>query len=186
MYKDLINIIKDVCLRYKGVKTFKYQDIFLNNASNNYATLQVYLSDTTHHNLNISYQPQIFKAEFTLYILDIPTKDEEGILNVQDKCYDAALNIIAKLDNLEEYQGILRVHDYSIMTISHYSDDDSAGVMLSLELEIPIGVNLCDVDNNFNDEPYSGETEYNIYIDEKPEPELELKATKLPKNKKKC
>lgn len=186
MYKELINIIKNVCLRYKGVKTFRYQNIFLNNAQNNHATLQVYLSDVTHHDLNISYQPQIFKAEFTLYILDTPTKDEGGILDVQDRCYDAALNIIAKIDSLEEYQGILRVHDYSIMTISHYSDDDSAGVMLSLELEIPIAINLCDIDSNFNDEPYSGETEYEIYIEEKIEPELELKKTKLPKNKKKC
>lgn len=186
MYKELIEIIKNVCLRYKGVKTFRYQNIFLNNAQNNYATLQVYLSDTTHHDLNISYNPPIFKMETTLYILDHPTKEEDSILDCQDRCYDAALNIIAKLDSLEEYQGILRVHDYSIMTISHYSDDDSAGVMVSIELQIPVGVDLCSVDDNFNDEPYTPEPEKEITIVEKDAPELTLKKTKLPKNKTNC
>lgn len=186
MYKDLINIIKDICLRYKGTKTFRYQNVFLNNAKNNYATLQIYLSDVTHHDLNISYNPPIFKMEATLYILDTPTKDEDSILDVQDRCYDAALNIIAKLDSLEEYQGILRIHDYSIMTVSHYSDDDSAGVMVSIELQIPVAVDLCAVDDNFNDEPYQPEPEQEVTIVEKETPELDLKKTKLPKNKKHC
>lgn len=186
MYKELINIIKDVCLRYKGTKTFRYQDVFLNNAQNNYATLQIYMSDVTHHDLNISYNPPIFKMEATLYILDHPSKDEDAILDCQDRCYDAALNIIAKLDNLKEYEGILRVHDYSIMTVSHYSDDDSAGVMVSIELQIPVGVDLCSVDDNFNDEPYTPESEKEITIKEKETPELTLKKTKLPKNKTNC
>ena len=180
MYKELIEIIKNVCLRYKGAKTFKYQDVFLNNAQNNFATLQIYLSDTTHHDLNISYNPPIFKMDATLYILDHPTKEEDSILDCQDRCYDAALNII------EEYQGILRVHDYSIMTISHYSDDDSAGVMVSIELQIPVAVDLCSYEDNFNDEPYTPEPEKEITLVEKDAPELTLKKTKLPKNKTNC
>lgn len=182
MYRELIEIIKDVCLRYKGTKTFRYQNVFLNNSQNNYATLQIYLSDVTHHDLNISYTPPVFKMETTLYILDHPTKDEDSILDCQDRCYDAALNIIAKLDNLKEYQGILRVHDYSIMTISHYSDDDSSGVMVSIELQIPVAIDLCSYEDNFNDEPYTPEPEKDITIVEKEIPDITLKKTKLPKN----
>lgn len=186
MYRELIEIIKDVCLRYKGTKTFRYQNVFLNNSQNNYATLQIYLSDVTHHDLNISYTPPVFKMETTLYILDHPTKDEDSILDCQDRCYDAALNIIAKLDNLKEYQGILRVHDYSIMTISHYSDDDSAGVMVSIELQIPVAIDLCSYEDNFNDEPYTPEPEKDITIVEKEIPDITLKKTKLPKNLNYC
>lgn len=186
MYRELIEIIKDVCLRYKGTKTFRYQNVFLNNSQNNYATLQIYLSDVTHHDLNISYTPPVFKMETTLYILDHPTKDEDSILDCQDRCYDAALNIIAKLDNLKEYQGILRVHDYSIMTISHYSDDDSAGVMVSIELQIPVAIDLCSYEDNFNDEPYTPEPEKDITIVEKEIPDITLKKTKLPKNTNYC
>lgn len=186
MYKELIEIIKNVCLRYKGAKTFKYQDVFLNNAQNNHATLQFYLSDMTHHDLNISYNPPIFKMEAMLYILDHPSKEEDSILDCQDRCYDAALNIIAKLDNLEEYQGIIRVHDYSITTLSHYSDDDSAGVRTSIVLDIPVAVDLCSYEDNFNDEPYTPEPEKEITIKEKETPELTLKKTKLPKNKSNC
>lgn len=186
MYRELIEIIKDVCLRYKGTKTFRYQNVFLNNSQNNYATLQIYLSDVTHHDLNISYTPPVFKMETTLYILDHPTKDEDSILDCQDRCYDAALNIIAKLDNLKEYQGILRVHDYSIMTISHYSDDDSAGVMVSIELQIPVAIDLCSYEDNFNDEPYTPEPEQEITIVEKEIPDITLKKTKLPKNLNYC
>lgn len=182
MFKEVISIIKDVCLRYKGTKTFRYQNVFLNNSQNNYATLQIYLSDVTHHDLNISYTPPVFKMETTLYILDHPTKDEDSILDCQDRCYDAALNIIAKLDNLKEYQGILRVHDYSIMTISHYSDDDSSGVMVSIELQIPVAIDLCSYEDNFNDEPYTPEPEKDITIVEKEVPDITLKKTKLPKN----
>lgn len=186
MYRELIEIIKDVCLRYKGTKTFRYQNVFLNNSQNNYATLQIYLSDVTHHDLNISYTPPVFKMETTLYILDHPTKDEDSILDCQDRCYDAALNIIAKLDNLKEYQGILRVHDYSIMTISHYSDDDSAGVMVSIEIQIPVAIDLCSYEDNFNDEPYTPEPEKDITIVEKEIPDITLKKTKLPKNLNYC
>lgn len=182
MFKEIVNIIKDVCLRYKGTKTFRYQNVFLNNSQNNYATLQIYLSDVTHHDLNISYTPPVFKMETTLYILDHPTKDEDSILDCQDRCYDAALNIIAKLDNLKEYQGILRVHDYSIMTISHYSDDDSSGVMVSIELQIPVAIDLCSYEDNFNDEPYTPEPDKEITIVEKEIPDITLKKTKLPKN----
>lgn len=48
-----------------------------------------------------------------------------------------AANLIAKIDNLSDYKGILSVYDWSILTVSHYTDDDSAGVKITLVLEIP-------------------------------------------------
>ena len=53
MIKDIIEILKNVSLRHKGVRTFKYQSDIYNNAQNNYATYQVYVDDISLHQLNI-------------------------------------------------------------------------------------------------------------------------------------
>lgn len=178
MIKDLVNIIKNVSLRHKGVRTFRYQSGIYNNAQNNYKPFQVYLDDVSYHNLNIT--TNIFTVEFNLYILAQPTKDEDGILEVQDNAYTIAADIVAYLDI--NYAGILSMHDYSIMSLSHYSDDDSAGVRLSITLETPSPVNLCSLDDNFNDEPYEDEPDTEITVDIKPEPTIsDIKTITLPK-----
>lgn len=178
MIKDLVNIIKDVCLRHKGVCTFRYQSNIYNNAQNNYKPFQVYLDDVSYHNLNIT--TNIFTAEFNMYILSQPSKDKDGILEVQDAAYTIAADIVAYLDY--NYRGVMNMHDYAIMTLSHYSDDDSAGVRLSITLEVPSPVNLCDLDDNFNDEPYEEEPDAEITVDIKPLPELsDIKKITLPK-----
>lgn len=180
MIKDLVNIIKDVSLRHKSVRTFRYQSGIYNNAQNNYKPFQVYLDDVSYHNLNIT--TNIFTVEFNMYVLAQPTKDEDGILEVQDAAYTIAADIVAFLDTKPEFEGVLSVHDWSMITLDHYSDDDSAGVRLSLTISAPSPVNLCDLDDNFNDEPYSGDTDTEITVDIKPLPELsDIKKITLPK-----
>ena len=97
-----------------------------------------------------------------------------------------AANLIAKIDNLSEYKGILSVHDWSILTVSHYTDDDSAGVKITLVLEIPSPVSLCTLDDNFNDEPYveKEDVDNEITIKEDEVGDIELRPIKLPKRKK--
>lgn len=152
MLTDLVEIIKNVSLRHHGVRTFKYQGKAYNNAQNNYKPFQVYLDSVSYHNLNIT--TNIFTVEFNMYILAQPTKDEDGVLNVQNSAYTIAADIVAYIDNADEYEGVVSMHDYGMLTLDHYSDDDSAGVRLSLTLETPSPVNLCTLDDNFNDDPY--------------------------------
>lgn len=183
MLKDIVDIIKDTCLKHKGVRTFKYQDKSWNNAQNNYATYQAYLSTVSYHRLNIT--TNIFRSEFELYILGQPKKDdEEDTLKVQNDCYTIINNILARLDNLPEYKNVISLYDYDIMVLAHYSDDDSAGVKCSIVLATPSPVSLCDLDDNFNDEPYPEPTDtpqIDIDAEETPE-ELTLKTIKLPRN----
>lgn len=181
MLRDIVEIIKNVSLRHKGVRTFKYQDKIYNNAQNNNETFQVYLDDVSYHNLNIT--TNIFKVEFTMFILTQPKDVEEEILKAQDEAYTIAVNIMGYIDNMDAYKGILSVYDYSIMTLSKYSDDVSAGVRLSLVLSIPSPLNLCTLEDNFNDEPYSGNTDTTITVDEKEVGSLTIKTIKLPKNR---
>jgi hypothetical protein len=185
IYKDVLEIMRNTLSRYKGVNYVKYQSKILNNAQNNNKTIQCYIYDVAYHQFNLT--TNIVKAEYNIYILSTPTKDNESILDIQDECYNIAINFLAYLDTRDEWKGLISVHDYSIITVAHYTDNDSAGVRLSVTLSIPNGVDLCTYENNFNDEPYTPEEDTNIDIPEKEQPDMELKKVKLPKKKKdKC
>lgn len=185
MIKDIIDILKDISLRHKGVRTFRYQSDIYNNAQNNYETYQVYVDDISLSQLNIT--NGIFKTRFEIYILSQPNS-EKPVIDVQTEAFTIATNIMAYIDLKDEYKGILSVYDYSILTLSNYTDDNSAGVKLSLELQVPNPVNLCTLDDNFNDEPYEGEIEEELDINGYPvdEQDLIINTVKLPKNKPNC
>ena len=180
MLTELVDIFKDIFLRHKGVCTFRYQDKTLNNAQNNFETYQVYLETNQYHALNIT--NNIFKVELNFLILGQP-KGLKTILDIQDDCYTIATNVLAYVEEKQDFKGVISLYDYSILTFDHYSDDDSAGVQLSVVLAMPSPVNLCTLDDNFNDKPYEPTQDKEITIDEKKEVgELKIKRVKLPKS----
>lgn len=177
MLTELVDIIKNIALRHKGVRTFRYQDKLLNNAQNNYETYQVYVDDSAIHQINIT--TNIVRAEYQVYILSQPQQNGKSILEIQDEAYTIAVDIMAKLEI--EYGGVMAVHDWSILTVSHLTDDDSAGVRLSLVLRMPSPLNYCTLDDNFNEEPYEPEQEQEIHVPTKEEGDITIKTIKLPK-----
>ena len=180
MLKDVINILKDISLRHKGVCTFKYQSDILNNAQNNHKYYQVYVDDISLHQLNIT--TNIFKAEFQVYVLGF-VDDENTVLDVQNNAYTIACDIMAYIDTKDEFKGILSVYDYSILTLSHYTDDNASGVKLSLVLQMPSPVNLCSLDDNFNDEPYEDDEDSEIDINNDEIGDIEINPITLPTNR---
>lgn len=180
MLKDIVNIIRNTALMHKAVHTFRYQGDDLNNAQNNHEYYQVYLDDISYHQLNIT--TNIFRVEFNLYILGF-VDDDNPILDVQNNAYTIAADIIAKIDTDEANRGVLSVYDYSIVTLSRYTDDKSAGVKLSLVLAMPSPVNLCVLEDNFNDEPYEPEPDKEIDIDTDDVGDIDIKPIRLPKNR---
>lgn len=183
MLKDVINILRDVSLRHHEVYTFKYQDDKLNNAQNNYRGFQVYVDDVSYHQLNIT--TNIFKAEFQIYILgQADGTSGNTILDIQNKAYTIAVDIMAYIDSQEAFQGILSVYDYSILVLSHYTDDDSCGVKLSLVLQMPSPLNWCTLEDNFDDEPHEEEPDHEIDIPTNEVGDIEINPIKLPINRK--
>ena len=180
MLRDVVNIIKDISLRHKGVRTFRYQSEILNNAQNNHAMYQVYVDDVSLHELNIT--TNIFKAKFEIYILGF-VDDDTTVLEVQNNAYTVACDIMAYIDIKDEFKGVLSVYDYSILTLSHYTDDNAAGVKLSLVLQMPNPVNLCELDDNFNDEPYEEETDSEIDVNNEEIGDLDINPITLPTNR---
>lgn len=188
MLKDVIDIIKNVSLRHKAVNSFFYKSSILTNAQGNNKSYQVIVDDTNLSQLLITSSPDVFTLTLDIYIIGF-VETSGTILDVQDNAYDIAIQIVTKLQNIDEYKGIIEIHDYSILTLSHWTDDDSAGVKLTIEMRVPIGV--CDIDDYFDDEPkdisetdmeidLSGNTTYDNTIT--------LNPIKLPKNpvKEKC
>ena len=163
MIADLVNIIKNVSLRHKLVKTFRYQGDDYNNAQNNFRTYQVYLDTVSLHQLNIT--TNIFTSSFEMYILSQPNGESGNTVeDVQTYAFTIAVDILAALDNWNEFRGILSIHDYSILTLSDYSSDRSSGVKLSVVLETPSPLNLCEYKDHFNDEPYAQDEDKKIDI----------------------
>lgn len=161
MYKEVTDAIINVVSRFKGVNCVRYQGNDLNNQQQNHKTLQCYIDDVTLHSFNVT--ENIARVEYEIYILGFPTSESGNtILDVQDKCYDAALYTIAYLDNDPSLRNVVSVRDYSILTLSRYSEQSNAGVKLSLVLNIPNGVNMCELEDWFNDEPYEEDEDHNI------------------------
>lgn len=183
MLKDVINILKEISLRHKAVKTFKYQGDDLFNAQNNHPGYQVYVDDVNLHQLNIT--TGIFKVEFQVYVLGM-VDDDHPVLDVQNNAYSIACQIMAKIDTDEKNKGILSVYDYSILTLARYTDDSTAGVKLSLVLQMPSPLNWCDLDDVFNDEPYEEPADPEITIDKDEVGDIDLKTITLPYNRIGC
>ena len=180
MLKDVIEILKNASLRHKGVYTFRYQGDDLNNAQNNYKMYQVYVDDISLHQLNIT--TNIFKVEFQIYILGFVNEDKT-ILDVQDDAYTIAVDLMAFIDSQDEFQGVLSVYDYSILTLSRYGDDSSAGVKLSLVLQMPSPLNWCTLSENFDDEPHEEEEDHKIDVDTNEVGDITINPIKLPRNR---
>ena len=183
MIADLVNIIKNVSLRHKLVKTFRYQGDDYNNAQNNFRTYQVYLDTVSLHQLNIT--TNIFTSSFEMYILSQPNGESGNTVeDVQTYAFTIAVDILAALDNWNEFRGILSIHDYSILTLSDYSDDKSSGVKLSVVLETPSPLNLCEYKDHFNDEPHEEEKDHEIDIKNNKEVgQLDIRPIRLRRNR---
>lgn len=180
IYKDVVNVIKDALSRFKGVNFVKYTGNDLINQQNNNKTLQCWIDDISLHQFNLT--TNIVKAEYQIYILGFPENTPDSILDVQDRCYNAAINVMAYIDTRDELKGLVSLYDYSILTLSHFSDDSSAGVKLSLVLSIPNGVDMCTMEDNFG-EPYKEEEDKKIDLDVDEVGDIDLKPIRLKPNK---
>lgn len=182
IYKEVTEAIIDTLSRFKGVNFVKYQGDDLNNQQQNYKTIQCYIDSVSFHQFNLTQNTA--KVEYQIYILGFATGESgKTILDVQDQCYDVALYTLAYLDKREEFQGIVSVYNYSILTLDRYSEQSNAGVKLSLVLTIPNGVNLCELEDMFGD-PYEEEKDMEITVSGETIPdELIIKPTHLKRNR---
>ena len=177
-YKNIIDNVGELFLRYRGVRTFRYEGRSLFNAQNNNLPIQVFCDNVSYSRLNRTEGE--FIVELNITILQQPSK-EEGILEVQDKCYTLACNVIAGLDRF--YSNVMQVWDYSIVTLANYTDDDASGVRVTLDLRVANPADLC---YEFDEFPYSGDTEPTLDVSGTTVWRIDVNPITLPKTPKKC
>ena len=156
MLEQIVNYIGSIGLKHKAVKTFKYQKRSLINQQNNNGYVELIIEDNAYLQQVIT--QNIFTATFNVDILGFP-KDDTEILGIQSLCMQIAVEIMAYIEKDGTFLGKLSIHDYDILLVSHFTDDSSCGVRLSLELIIPNPINLCSFMDNFDE---------NVEIVEKP------------------
>ena len=149
MLEQIINYIGSVALKHKAVNTFKYQKRSLINQQNNNAYIEVVIEDNSYLQQIITHN--IFTMTTNINILGFP-KDDTEILEVQSVAMQIAVEIMAYIEQDQTFLGQLSIHDYDILLVSHFTDDDAAGVRLSLELVLPNPINLCTYMDNFDEE----------------------------------
>lgn len=186
MLKQIVQIIKDLALRHKGVHLFRYMGEDLINAQGNNDKVQVILDDINFSEKIIT--KDIVTINLEMYILDfVDTKDLDSHLEVQDECYTIAVDILTMLENNRDYSQFLDLYDWSIMTLSRYTSDNDSGVKVSIKLKVAL--DTCDYLSNFNEEPYEKEPSTDereidvIGRDSDDEKELNIKPIKLRKVK---
>lgn len=146
MIKNVIDAIRDVCEKVEGIQFFSYNGADKINAQNNNETIQVWVED----DIFIQYlvDKDIIKATVNLDILDKRYQGDKS-LDIHDNTITLAVVIMKLLHDL--YQGEVYVYDYSMMTLSDYTDDELYGTRLTMYLILPSLIDVCNIDEWIDD-----------------------------------
>lgn len=182
-YKDIVDSLINVLSRFKGINYVRYDGEDLINQQANNKTLNAWIDNISHSQYNLT--TNINKIEFQVYILGFATGTSgKTVLDVQDECYNAAVNFLTYVDNSPEFKGIISLYDWSILTLDRFTSDANAGVKISVVLNVMSPINLCEYEDWFNDTPYTPDPDTPIDVPTENVPdELDIKAIKLPRNK---
>lgn len=180
MFKTIIDYIADIASKHKLVNTVKYQSRSLINQQHSNANYEVVIEDNAYFQwIKTS---NVFTLTLNIDVLSHTSTRDGDELRIHDEAFLIINNILKYIEADPLYKGILSIYDYSIMHISHFTDDNSAGGRLSLELAVPNPVTFCNYMDNFG-EPITEEKDKEITLPTEEEKDLDLKPITLPKNK---
>lgn len=161
MIKFLVDSIKEVAEHIKGVQFFNYSGVDKINAQNNNHTIQLWVEDDIYTEYLVT--KDIVKMTVNIDILD---KLYQGDLkqDVHDNTYKIGVVLLKLLES--SFQDKISINDYSIMTLSDYSDDELYGVRLTISLFMPSPITVCNIDDYIDElNKYYKQEENQITID---------------------
>lgn len=176
-YKEIVNAIITPLKHFKGVNFVRYTGDDLINQQHNHKALQAWVDNISFSQYNLT--TNINKIEFQIYILGFPENTPENILDIQDECYNVAVNLLTYIDNMPQFQGMVSLYDWSILTLSNYTAQNNAGVKVSVVLNAMSPINMCEYQDWFNDKPYEEDEDKQITINEDEIGEITLKPVTL-------
>ena len=181
-YKQIVDTLVDVLSRFKGVNYVRYTGNDLINQQNNHKPIQCWIDNIALSQYNLT--TNINKMSFEVYILGFADGTSGNtVLDVQDVCYNVAVNFLTYIDNMPQFQNLISLYDWSILTLDRFSDDSNAGVKVSVVLNAVSPINLCDFESWFNDEPYEDEPDHEIDINDDEVGDIEINPIHLPINR---
>ena len=181
-YKEIVDALIGVLSRFKGVNYVKYTGDDLINQQQNNKTLQCWIDNVSFSQYNLT--TNINKIEFQVYALGFATGESGNtVLDVQDECYNLAVNFLTYIDNMPEFRNLISLYDWSIITLDRFSEQANAGVKISVVLNAVSPINLCEYEDWFNDEPYTPEPDHEIDINTDDIGDIDINPIHLPRNR---
>lgn len=149
MIKRLVHIFRDISLLHKGIHSFKYQSEIYNNSKGDDLMFQVLMDDVSYSNFDLV--KNTIDLELNFYVLATPD-DKMSSIEAQDMAYKMAVNIVDKLES--DHKRLVYLKQFSVITVSHYTDNDSSGVKCSIVFETPSPLCLDSFAENWRDKPF--------------------------------
>lgn len=157
MISDIVSLFYNLSKEHKLVKSFKYDRISKGMGIGDEYHPLVFLEDPIFLNI-ASLKSGIVPATINFNVVITPQQEENinkypKIEVLQSICESIALNFIAKIRemiNLYEVEGVESIVSWNILTLRHWSDNDCAGVRVTLVLNVKNEINFCDLDEHFD------------------------------------
>ena len=182
-YKQIVDALVNVLSRFKGVNYVRYTGDDLINQQQNHKLLQCWIDNISLSQYNLT--TNINQIEFEVYIRGFADGTSGNtVLDVQDTCYNVGVNFLTYIDNMPQFQNLISLYDWSILTLDRFSEQSNAGVKVSVVLNAVSPINLCEYQDWFNETPYTPEQDTEITINEDEVGDIDLKPIHLPTNRK--
>lgn len=187
MYSEIVDYIKNVCNKHVAVKSAKYQNSSLINQQGNNPYVQVIVESNGVYAQWLK-TSNVFTMTFNIDFLGFVDRGGNSELDVHNLTFQIANEVLAYIDGDFSMKQFISIWDYDLLSLSHFSNDNTSGWRLSLELVVPTPIDLCNMYDNFDEDKMEVEDEKELdLVNPNPESksnELQLKPVKLPRNAK--
>lgn len=183
MLEQIINYIMECAIKHIAVNSVKYQSRVLINQQNSNPNYQVVIEDDAY--LQYMKTGNVNTLSLNIDILSHCGDDSE-ILNVQSTALQIGSELLKYVETDDYFFSMLKIDDYDFLALSHFTDDDSAGIRVTVQLIVPNPVDLCSYRDNFDeDKDFSVEKDETINLTPETDcgndsNEITLKPIKLP------
>jgi hypothetical protein len=161
MLKQLIEYIGNTALKHVAVKQFKYQKRIMINQQNNNGYIQFIIE--TDPFFQLIKTSNVYTLTLNIDILAFPNSDY-NVLDCQNDCFTIGNEILWYISTDDTFMGQVSIYDYSFLALENFTDDNTAGQRISLELIVPDPINLCEYRNNFNEDNMQVEEDKSIVL----------------------
>lgn len=147
MISELIQFLLQTAYKHKSVNYVGYKRELDINDQHNTPSFQ-FLIESDSGFLENQIVEGIITLRLNMDIIGFVGKDA-SVLDIQDEATHIGFDFIEYIKNQSDFP--LEVHDFSFLSLTEYTDDNSSGIRLTIQFVIPSPINLCEYENNFEE-----------------------------------